>query len=130
MTQIFGGAPDLLDDFKKFLPECGTRQPCAAAAAKAAAAKAAAEDAANRLCAMSHPPSAVAGSASIPAIGTFSPPRPFATEKGKKRGSQVLPKRVAERFETVFGVGEPGNKVGTTTVLVMKYGHVGRACIC
>lgn len=113
MTQLFREAPDLLEDFKQFLPES------AAQARAAAAAKAAAEDAANGSGAMGGAPPAVAGSARIPALGTFPPPPSVVKEKGKKRGSQVPPPPIDQKVETVVSAGRAVNKVGTLITLVM-----------
>jgi paired amphipathic helix protein Sin3a len=85
VTQLFREAPDLLEDFKQFLPES------AAQARAAAAAKAAAEDV------VSGPGSIGPGGPStrLPAVGTFPPPPSVPKEKGKKRAqaaSQIDPK--------------------------------------
>jgi paired amphipathic helix protein Sin3a len=100
VTQLFREAPDLLEDFKQFLPES------AAQARAAAAAKAAAEEAA-------HGPGSMTGASStpatrLPAVGTFPPPPSVTKEKGKKRGT--IQSQIDVKTE-ISGVGRGANKV-------------------
>ncbi|KAI9680160.1 MAG: Transcriptional regulatory protein sin3 [Trizodia sp. TS-e1964] len=92
VTDLFKGAPDLLEDFKQFLPE-------SAAQAKAqAAAKQAAEDAAM-LSSVRDDPYQMAGSTTfqhpnrsevkMPPVGNFPPP-PTTGKEGKKRRAGAL----------------------------------------
>jgi histone deacetylase complex regulatory component SIN3 len=112
VTQLFREAPDLLEDFKQFLPES------AAQARAAAAAKAAAEDAANG----AGPTNAQlsVGSARLPAVGTFPPPPSVAKEKGKKRGGQVAQPQMDPKAETVVGIGRGANKVSYSSFEMFK----------
>lgn len=76
---MFSTAPDLLEDFKQFLPE-------SAAQAKAAAAKAAEDAAATGLAGVSQAPQAplgARGEQKLPPVGNFMPPS--TTKEGKKR---------------------------------------------
>lgn len=78
MTTLFNTAPDLLEDFKQFLPE-------SAAQAKAAAAKAA-EDAAA-LAGVSQTPQPIHTARSdqkLPPVGNFPPPSTGKTAGGKR----------------------------------------------
>ena len=79
VTTLFGTAPDLLEDFKQFLPE-------SAAQAKAAAAKAAEDAAALGLAGVSQAPQplhVVRGEQKLPPVGNFLPPS--TSKEGKKR---------------------------------------------
>ena len=77
VTQLFNTAPDLLEDFKQFLPE-------SAAQAKAAAQKAA-EEAANMSGANQTPQTSYArGEAKMPPVGNFAVPA-SAGKDNKKR---------------------------------------------
>src|ERR1700716_3942405 len=76
VTTLFNTAPDLLEDFKQFLPE---------SAAQAKAAAKAAEDAAA-LAGVSHTPQpvhATRGDQKLPPVGNFPPPS--TTKDGRKR---------------------------------------------
>jgi paired amphipathic helix protein Sin3a len=78
VTTLFNTAPDLLEDFKQFLPE-------SAAQAKAAAAKAA-EDAAA-LAGVSQTPQPIHTARSdqkLPPVGNFPPPSTGKTAGGKR----------------------------------------------
>ena len=78
MTTLFNTAPDLLEDFKQFLPE-------SAAQAKAAA-KAAEDAAAMGLTGVSHTPQPVhvaRGDQKLPPVGNFPPPS--TSKDGRKR---------------------------------------------
>lgn len=82
MTTLFNTAPDLLEDFKQFLPE-------SAAQAKAAAAKIA-EDAAA-LAGVSQTPQSshmARGDQKLPPVGNFAPP---STSKENKKRSRPAP---------------------------------------
>jgi len=85
---LFHSAPDLLEDFKQFLPES------AAQARAAAAAKAAADEAAGHtghIGPNGPPGSGGAPSASrLPPVGNFPPPPSVGKENKKKRGAQGL----------------------------------------
>lgn len=85
---MFHSAPDLLEDFKQFLPES------AAQARAAAAAKAAADEAAGHtghIGPNGPPGSGGAPSASrLPPVGNFPPPPSVGKENKKKRGPQGL----------------------------------------
>lgn len=77
VTQLFNTAPDLLEDFKQFLPE-------SAAQAKAAAQKAA-EEAANITGANQTPQASYArGESKMPPVGNFAVPA-SASKDNKKR---------------------------------------------
>ncbi|KFZ12049.1 hypothetical protein V501_04409 [Pseudogymnoascus sp. VKM F-4519 (FW-2642)] len=79
VTTLFGTAPDLLEDFKQFLPE-------SAAQAKAAAAKAAEDAAAIGLAGVSQAPQPLhvaRGEQKLPPVGNFLPPS--TSKEGKKR---------------------------------------------
>lgn len=78
VTQLFNTAPDLLEDFKQFLPE-------SAAQAKAAAQKAA-EEAANMTGANQTPQASYARgeSSKLPPVGNFAVPA-SASKDNKKR---------------------------------------------
>ncbi len=78
VTTLFNTAPDLLEDFKQFLPE-------SAAQAKAAA-KAAEDAAAMGLAGVSQTPQPVhgpRGDQKLPPVGNFPPPS--TSKEGKKR---------------------------------------------
>jgi paired amphipathic helix protein Sin3a len=78
VTTLFNTAPDLLEDFKQFLPE-------SAAQAKAAA-KAAEDAAAMGLTGVSHTPQPVhsaRGDQKLPPVGNFPPPS--TSKDGRKR---------------------------------------------
>jgi paired amphipathic helix protein Sin3a len=78
VTTLFNTAPDLLEDFKQFLPE-------SAAQAKAAA-KAAEDAAAMGLAGVSHTPQPVhtaRGDQKLPPVGNFPPPS--TSKDGRKR---------------------------------------------
>lgn len=79
VTQLFREAPDLLEDFKQFLPES------AAQARAAAAAKAAQEDPQNGASAGPSGPTATR----LPAVGTFAPPPTLGKKDPKKRAQAV-----------------------------------------
>jgi paired amphipathic helix protein Sin3a len=79
VTTLFNTAPDLLEDFKQFLPE-------SAAQAKAAAAKAAEDAAAIGLAVVSQTPQPLQGARGeqkLPPVGNFLPPS--TSKEGKKR---------------------------------------------
>lgn len=90
VTQLFSAAPDLLEDFKQFLPE-------SAAQAKAqAAARQAAEDPQN-ISNVRGEPSYIAGMQTtqsqtpkpeirFPPVGNFAPPPSVGKENKKRRG--------------------------------------------
>ncbi|CUS11063.1 unnamed protein product [Tuber aestivum] len=88
VTQLFHSAPDLLEDFKQFLPES------AAQARAAAAAKAAADEAAGHTghIGPSGPsgPGGAPGTSRLPPVGNFAPPPSVGKENKKKRGAQGL----------------------------------------
>lgn len=114
MTQLFSSAPDLLEDFKQFLPE-------SAAQAKAqAAAKQATEDAAmlsnvrgdfapGAQHAQAHTPRP---EMKMPPVGNFAPPS--ATKENKKRrggpGAQVTGGTAA--VEIAAGPSGQSNRLG------------------
>ena len=108
---MFNTAPDLLEDFKQFLPE-------SAAQAKAAAAKAA-EDAAIGLAGVSQTPQAphLGGrEQKLPPVGNFMPPS--TTKDGKKRSRPAAAAPVpmsaltdAANSRSNLGPGGPTNKV-------------------
>jgi paired amphipathic helix protein Sin3a len=79
VTTLFNTAPDLLEDFKQFLPE-------SAAQAKAAAAKAAEDAAAIGLAGVAQTPQPIHGARGeqkLPPVGNFLPPS--TSKEGKKR---------------------------------------------
>jgi paired amphipathic helix protein Sin3a len=119
VTTLFNTAPDLLEDFKQFLPE-------SAAQAKAAA-KAAEDAAAMGLANVSqtpqpHPPR---GDQKLPPVGQFAPPN--STSKDTKSGKR--PRPVTQTNSVAMGslaesTGRPSigqannaNKVSASTVL-------------
>ncbi|EHL02139.1 putative Paired amphipathic helix protein pst1 [Glarea lozoyensis 74030] len=108
VTHLFNTAPDLLEDFKQFLPE-------SAAHAKAAAAKMAAEqEAAAALSANQTPQTSYArGEAKLPPVGNFAVPASSTKENKKRnRNNQQAPTpqiTMAENSRT-GGLGGPGNK--------------------
>ena len=118
VTQLFNAAPDLLEDFKQFLPE-------SAAQAKAqAAARQATEDAAilsnvrGESSYLANIPATQAQTprpdAKMPPIGNFAPP-PSAGKENKKRrggpGSQMTGGAAA--MDTGSMAGNQGNRVGS-----------------
>ena len=100
VTQLFSSAPDLLEDFKQFLPESAAQ----AKAQAQAAARQATEDAAMLSnvrgesgypgveTGLSQTPKANAYHSKMPPVGNFAPP-PSASKENKKRrggaGSQI-----------------------------------------
>ena len=90
MTQLFASAPDLLEDFKQFLPESAAQ-----AKAQAAAARQATEDAMT----LSHVRGDAYGNGiqvaqsqtpkpemRMPPVGNFAPPPSVGKESKKRRG--------------------------------------------
>lgn len=75
VTELFKSAPDLLEEFKQFLPESAA-QAKAAAAAKAAAEQEAAQNSMNQ--------GIMGGPTRLPPVGNFAPP-PSASKEKKKR---------------------------------------------
>lgn len=126
VTELFKSAPDLLEDFKQFLPE-------SAAQAKAqAAARQAAEDAAM-LSNVRGEPNYLAGGPNAPAqtprsdikmppVGNFAPP-PSAGKENKKRrggaGSQITGGAAAQAASMLAdagsgaGLGQGGRGLGS-----------------
>lgn len=125
VTQLFSSAPDLLEDFKQFLPE-----PAAAAQAKAAAAARAAADAAMTTPAsMGGGPGGPGGpgSSRLPPVGNFAPPPSGVKEPKKKRGQpSALEPPLRDAQPTPLGVttmraggGANANKVIILTVVIV-----------
>ncbi|KAL7273296.1 Transcriptional regulatory protein sin3 [Rhizina undulata] len=85
VTQLFHSAPDLLEDFKQFLPESAA-QARAAAAAKAAAADEAAANADAGIGPATSVPGPGGVGARLPPVGNFAPPPSVGKENKKKRG--------------------------------------------
>lgn len=81
VTTLFNTAPDLLEDFKQFLPE-------SAAQAKAAA-KAAEDAAAMGLAGVSQTPQPPRGDQKLPPVGNFPPPS--TSKESKKRSRPNAP---------------------------------------
>jgi paired amphipathic helix protein Sin3a len=79
VTYLFNTAPDLLDDFKQFLPE-------SAAHAKAAAAKSAEEAA---MAGQPAPAHGARGEAKLPPVGNFSVAASASKENKKRRNPAV-----------------------------------------
>lgn len=87
VTQLFSSAPDLLEDFKQFLPE-----PAAAAQAKAAAAaRQVAEAVMGNGPGMASGGPGGPGSSRLPPVGNFAPPPSGVKEPKKKRGQPSAP---------------------------------------
>ena len=106
VTTLFNTAPDLLEDFKQFLPE-------SAAQAKAAAAKAAEDAAAIGLAGVSQTPQAahMAGrEQKLPPVGNFLPPS--TNKDGKKRprpaAAQVPMGTLADAANSRSNLGSTG----------------------
>ena len=117
VTQLFSSAPDLLEDFKRFLPE-----PAAAAQAKQqAVARAAAGEVAMGNGPMGGGPGG-AGSSRLPPVGNFAPPPSGVKEPKKKRGQPNAPEPPPRDAQpTPLGVtalrgGPNANKVGVFTI--------------
>jgi len=112
VTQLFSSAPDLLEDFKQFLPEP------AAQAKQQAAARAAAGEVAMGNGPMGGPGGA--GSSRLPPVGNFAPPPSGVKEPKKKRGQPNAPEPPPRDAQpTPLGVtalrgGPNANKVGVT----------------
>ncbi len=109
MTTLFNTAPDLLEDFKQFLPE-------SAAQAKAAAQKAAEEAQMNQTPQNSHN---VRVEAKMPPVGNFAVPASSSKENKKRpRNSAVAPSNsqvnaMGENSQRVLSQAGPTNKVCT-----------------
>ena len=88
VTQLFSSAPDLLEDFKQFLPE-----PAAQAKATAAA-RAANEAAMANSAGMGGGPGPGPGSSRLPPVGNFAPPPSGVKEPKKKRGQTTAPEPI------------------------------------
>ncbi|KAH8679886.1 hypothetical protein BGZ60DRAFT_525084 [Tricladium varicosporioides] len=103
VTHLFNTAPDLLEDFKQFLPE-------SAAQAKAAAAKAAAEqEAAAAMSANQTPQTSYArGEAKMPPVGNFAVPA--STNKESKKRSR--PSGTVSSGVQLSNMGEPSRGMG------------------
>ena len=99
MTELFKSAPDLLEDFKQFLPE------------SAAHAKAAAKAAEDNLAAMasSQPPVSNARGAEpkLPQMGNFPTPSAAKENKRGKRGLPSGPPAVVESAVRGMGMNQP-----------------------
>ena len=108
VTHLFNTAPDLLEDFKQFLPE-------SAAHAKAAAAKIAAEqEAAAALSANQTPQTAYSrGEAKMPPVGNFAVPATTKDNKKRSRNNAAAAPPQMATMSDARGVGPagPGNKV-------------------
>lgn len=107
VTQLFREAPDLLEDFKQFLPE-------SAAQARAAAAAKAAEEANGAAMTGNGPPQSGPGSARLPAVGTFPPPPSVNTKEkttAKKRGQAT---QVQQDAKADAAAGRATNKRAKT----------------
>lgn len=128
VTELFSSAPDLLEDFKQFLPE-------SAAQAKAqAAARQAAEDP-QIISNVRGEPSYIAGMQTaqsqtpksemrMPPVGNFAPPTSVGKENKKRRGgagsqitggaAAVEPSTSTNQVKTSAMRGGPSNKVGNS----------------
>jgi paired amphipathic helix protein Sin3a len=112
VTHLFNTAPDLLEDFKQFLPE-------SAAHAKAAAAKIAAEQEAAAVLSANQTPqtSYSRGEAKMPPVGNFAVPASTSKENKKRSrtnaAAPVTSQVVTMGESSARGVGPagPGNKV-------------------
>lgn len=113
VTKLFETAPDLLEDFKQFLPE-------SAAQAKAAA-KAAAEEAslAPGPSQTPQPSTGRPGEAKMPAMGNFIPPS-SNTKDNKKRKGNTAAGAVSQNVGESSARGASGNKVCITQLLRKK----------
>ncbi len=112
VTQLFNTAPDLLEDFKQFLPE-------SAAQAKAAAAAKAAEDIAAMTSGVQIPQTShgVRGETKMPPVGNFAVPASTSKEN-KKRPRHNVPATSASQINVMgessargIGPGGSTNKV-------------------
>ncbi|KAI9741094.1 MAG: Transcriptional regulatory protein sin3 [Cirrosporium novae-zelandiae] len=97
VVNLFGGAPDLLEDFKQFLPE-------SAAHAKAAAAARAAEEAAVSNNIRTEPVSGTMGQVQtpgkLPPVGNFAPPPSVGKDNKRRKTSGAV--------QAMAMVGHPG----------------------
>jgi paired amphipathic helix protein Sin3a len=112
VTTLFNTAPDLLEDFKQFLPE---------SAAQAKAAAKAAEDAAA-LAGVSHTPQpvhATRGDQKLPPVGNFPPPS--TTKDGRKRTRPPTTTTAIAMPALVDGSGARGSISQATNVNKVCY---------
>lgn len=114
VTQLFSAAPDLLEDFKQFLPESAAQ--VRAIAAARAADETALANAANMAAGNAGP--SAAGPSRLPPVGNFAPPPSGgAKESKKKRGQAALPEPPVRDIQTppistssMRGAGPTSNK--------------------
>ena len=120
MTQLFNAAPDLLEDFKQFLPESAAQ-----AKAQAAAQQQKAEDAVM-LSNVRGDPTYLVGAqvqaqtprpdTKMPPIGNFAPPSSISKESKKRRGgagSQMTGSVAAPATVDAGPLGGQGNRLGS-----------------
>ena len=120
MTQLFNSAPDLLEDFKQFLPESAAQARAQAAARQAAGQ--AAEDAALMSNARGEPAPAAPGPATpggqtvsggqraeakMPPVGNFAPPPSASKESRKRRAPGAGPAAPAGSTSTPAAASTP-----------------------
>lgn len=101
-------APDLLDEFKEFLPD------------PAAQAYGVAADAESGCGVMSGVPPTVAGSQRNPTVGSIPPPLSVSKRQGKEREGPVALQPLDFKVERGDGVVQAVNEVGTLTPVLFR----------